>query len=287
MDWKILYKSLFAILRVENNNAKVVGTGFVINTHPIYILTCNHVVVKSTENNDSPIKYSITKRTDKLDEFDLRGAEITFLSAKRVFCKPEYDLAILEIDPSVNKEVASKLNLDSVKSLKFDFRDKARSIGTHVEWMSTGTLGDLTLTPRFFRGNLIAKYVTNHNYKFVGSQGNEQTQLMSGAKFFEIDQLFIPGSSGSPVINSRSGRVIGYVHGFKSWPIMTNTLIEYPAEIKDDSVSRNVKIRSKTTLVTSLSLAVDARFIYSYLQEQGFIKKDNKLLQLGSWITRK
>ncbi|MFH0732983.1 MAG: serine protease [Candidatus Omnitrophota bacterium] len=274
MNWKILYKSLFAILRVENNNAKVVGTGFVINTNPIYILTCNHVVGESTEDNDGVIKYSITKRTDKLDEFDLRSAQISFIRAKKVCRKPEYDLAILEVDPSTNKDVAAQLNLESVKSLQLDLGKQARGIGAHVEWMSTGTLGDLTLTPRFFRGNLVASYTTNHNYEFIGPQQAKQTQMMSGVKFLEIDQLFIPGSSGSPLLNSQSGRVIGYVHGFKSWPIMTNATINYPAEIQENSTNKNVKIKSQTPLVTSLSLAIDLQFIYSYLIENRFVSEN-------------
>lgn len=274
MEWKSLYKSLFAILRIENNNAKVVGTGFAISNNPLCILTCNHVVGEGTEDNNGAIKYSITKRTDKLEEFDLRKAQISFIRAKKIFYKPERDLAILEIDPSINQDVSSKLSLKSVKSLKLDFRKETRSIGTHVEWMSTGTLGDLTLTPRFFRGNLVASYITNHNYEFMDSQQTKQTQTMNGVRLLEIDQLFIPGSSGSPLLNSRSGRVIGYVHGFKSWPIITNTTINYPAEIQENSINRNVKIKSKTPLVTSLSLAIDLRFIYPHLIENKFIPKN-------------
>lgn len=274
MEWRSLYKNLFAILRIENNNAKVVGTGFAISNNPLYILTCNHVVGEGTEDNNGTIKYSITKRTDKLEEFDLRKAQISFIRAKKIFYKPECDLAILEIDPSINQDVSSKLSLKSVKSLKLDFREKTRSIGAHVEWMSTGTLGDLTLTPRFFRGNLVASYITNHNYEFMDSQQTKKTQTMNGVRLLEIDQLFIPGSSGSPLLNSRSGRVIGYVHGFKSWPIITNTTINYPAEIQENSINRNVKIKSKTPLVTSLSLAIDLRFIYPYLIENKFIPKN-------------
>ena len=63
MKFNDLYKSVFAILRIEGTQAKIVGTGFVINTNPIYIITCNHVVSEASENNDGSIKFSITKRS--------------------------------------------------------------------------------------------------------------------------------------------------------------------------------------------------------------------------------
>lgn len=273
MNWQTLYKSLFAILRIENKIANVVGTGFVINTSPIYILTCNHVVGEGSENNNVSATYSITKRTDNIKAFDLTKVQISYLKVKKIFSKPELDLAILEIDTSVNKDIAKQLGLPNVKSLKLDFKSQPRIIGSHVEWMSIGTLGDLTLTPRFFRGNLVTSYKINYKYKFINPQRIEQEQIIKDAMILEIDQLFIPGSSGSPVINSRSESVIAYVHGFKSWPIMTNSTLEQPAQIKENLNVRNVNIKSKTTLVTSLSIAIDVRSIQKYLIENQFIQK--------------
>jgi len=101
MTFKDLYKSVFAILRVESNQAKVVGTGFVINTSPLYILTCNHVVAEGNEANNGSVRYSITKRSDSIDDFDIRKVEISYLAAEKILYRPEFDLAILRIDPSI------------------------------------------------------------------------------------------------------------------------------------------------------------------------------------------
>lgn len=277
MNWSNLYKSVFNILRIENNQAKVAGTGFVLNNKPIYILTCYHVVSEGTENNDGAIKYSITKRSgESLEKFDLRRGQISFLRAKKIICKPELDLAILEIDPSENEDVAEKLNLHRIKPLRSSFRSRARQIGSPVQWLSAGVLGDKTLTPRFFKGNIITGYITNQKYKFKNQQGESQEQVMEGIQLLEIDQLFVPGCSGGPVISSKNGKAIGYVHGFKSWPLMTNTIIKYDAEIteEDDNQSVNVNIKSKTPLVTSFSLAIDLRSIGKYLVDEKFLKNN-------------
>lgn len=277
MKWSILYKSLFTILRIDtkktSKNMKVAGTGFVINTNPIYILTCNHVVSEANENNSGSIIYSIAKRSDKIEEFDLRKAQLSYLKAKRIFHHPEYDLAILEIDPLQNKEVAQLLGIPkNIRSLKIDFLKKTREIGLSVEWISTGTLSDLTLTPRLFKGSLVTKYITDHGYDFIDIQGNKQIQIMKEINILEIDQLFLPGCSGSPIVSSKSGRLIGYVHGFKSWPISTNSKIKYQARISDESSSRDLNIDSNAILVASLSLGIDIKNIKDLLIENNFIK---------------
>lgn len=45
---------------------------------------------------------------------------------------------------------------------------------------------------------------------------------MTGAKMLEIDKLFIPGASGSPILNSDTKQVIGYVHGYRTFALNAN-----------------------------------------------------------------
>ncbi len=277
MKFPDLYKSLFAILRIENISAKVVGTGFVINTNPFYILTCNHVVGEGNDSNKGTVQYAITKRTDSFEEFDLRRGEISFFKAKQIFYKPELDLAILKVDLASDPDMAAKLNIKNPKSLKLSFNQAHREPGSGVEWLSTAASGDLTLTPRFFKGQLITKYVTDHKYEFINSQKITTEQVMTGIDMMEIDKLFIPGSSGSPILNSSSGRVIGYVHGFRSWPIVTNNELKQKVEIIENSNSKNVELKYNIPLVTSLSLGIDIRAAETYLKDEKFIKKQNIL----------
>ena len=219
------YKSIFAILRIDTSlqkdNARIVGTGFVINANPIKIATCNHVVGEGNAENNGKIVYAIAKRSDGATDFDLRNGQISYLKVKTILFKPEFDLAILEIDPSQNKDIAEKIGIPAlIKPLEIDFSEI--DIGTPVEWLSAGTLGDLTITPRLFKGNIVTKYIKNNHYKFMNSQGVEEIATMHGISLLEVDQLFFPGCSGSPIMSSQHGKVIGWVHGFNSWQLPPN-----------------------------------------------------------------
>lgn len=274
MKWLDLYKTVFSILRSEGQSMKIVGTGFIINKNPVYILTCSHVVSEGAEDNNGNIKYAITKKTGKsLKEFDLRKGQFSFFFAKRIFRDSKHDLAILEIDPKENDEVSGKLNLYNVKPLKCSFKNKERKIGLPVQWLSAGIHGDLTQTPRFFNGNILTNYITDHMYEFKNQEGINQKQKMEGIKLLEVDQLFVPGCSGSPVVNSKTGNVIGYVHGFKSWSIMTNAIIKYEADLTENNSTRKVVIKSKSPLVISFSLAIDLLSVETYLIDNGFLKR--------------
>lgn len=270
-----LYKSVFAILRIDNrlkeNNAKIVGTGFVINTDPIHILTCNHVVGEGTENNDKDISYSIVKRSDNIENFDLRSFTITHLKAKKIYHKPGIDLAILEIDPAINRRVSEKI-LKDIKHLELNFNKDIVKIGLPVEWISVGTLGELTLVPRFFRGNIVAKYIRDNQYKFINPQGKEQLQIMKDINIFEVDQLFLNGCSGSPIISSEDKKIIGWVHGFNAWPLPTVNIINQKVQIIENSIAKDVNIKSNLVMGASLSLGIEAYNAKDFLIKNNFIK---------------
>lgn len=271
------YDSIFAILRIDTNlkenNARIVGTGFVINNNPIQILTCNHVVGEGTENNDGKIVYSIVKRSDAINEFDLRNFQISFLKAKRIIFKPESDVALLEIDPSLDMITANKLGIpENIKSLDVDFDENSSDIGSSVEWVGAGTLGDLTVTPRFFKGNIVTKYIKDQKYTYKDREASEKLQEMKGVSLFEINQLFLPGCSGSPIISSNSEKVIGWVHGFNSWAIPTANPIQYDANLSYGDESQNVKIKANATLGASLSIGIDIKNIKDFLKENIVIK---------------
>ena len=50
--------------------------------------------------------------------FVIRQNPLSLLRIKRLIFKPEYDLAILEIDPAVNLEFSSKLRLGRLRSVR-------------------------------------------------------------------------------------------------------------------------------------------------------------------------
>src|SRR4051812_14223879 len=63
-----LFESEYAVLRIQGNQAKVAGVGFVIQQAPIRILTCYHVVSEGTEQNEGPIIYAIARRTEATND---------------------------------------------------------------------------------------------------------------------------------------------------------------------------------------------------------------------------
>jgi len=170
--------------------------------------------------------------------------------------------------------VSTKLDIANTRALELSFDKAEREFGSEVEWLSTAAVGDFTLTPRFFKGNLITNYIADQNYSFRNSQGVDAQQAMTGVSMIEVDQLFIPGSSGSPILDVESNKVIGYVHGFKSWPVPTNTEVKQGVEITENAKARNVDLKYNLPLMTSLSLGIDVRTIEEYLRTSSLIPSE-------------
>lgn len=267
-----LFESEFAIMRIQGNHYKVAGVGFVIHQTPMQLLTCYHVVSEGAEANEGPIIYAIARRTGATNEIDVRRVSFGWLRIKHMRFKPEYDLAILDIDPTVDSTVADKLNLKDSKPLVLDFESQRRAIGSPVTWLTTAAQGDLTLTPRLFTGNIVANYIVDETYSYQ-SNGNTNKQVIVGARMLEVDKLFLPGSSGSPILNSETNRVIGYVHGYRAFALGSKVDMTEDVEIGLDAVFTKEKLKYQPPLVTSVSLGIDLRTAQSFFAEEGYVGK--------------
>lgn len=269
--YKLLAQSTVAIMRLEGNQGRLVGTGFLVSkTH---ILTCNHVVQPFDPQN-ATVRYGIVKRRLAPGEvLDLRQAQITWILADTVVARPELDLAILTVDVSrtEHRESATAIGLLPPIPLKLSFRDP--KIGDTVGWLGMAVLGDLVATPRFFQGTVVTNYVNDARYPVLGPNNTQQIQLAPGLQLVEINQLFVPGCSGGPVFSFSEERVIAYVHGFGSWPVglTQNTIDVSGAQLITPGQTVQATIRSKAPVVAALSIAVDVRSIKAFLEEQGII----------------
>jgi len=268
-----LFESEFAVLRIQGNQAKVAGVGFVIQQSPIRILTCYHVVSEGTEPNEGSVTYAIARRTEATNEIDVRKAIVSWLKIKRILFKPEYDMAVLEIDPQTNEGVAEKLLLKESKPLTLSFDSSQRSIGSPVTWLTTAAQGDLTLTPRLFTGSVVANYLADERYSYQSNSGKIAQQVIPGARMLEVDKLFIPGASGSPILNSHIMQVIGYVHGYRTFALNSNIEVIEDVEIREESAFRKEKLKYKPPLMTSVSLGIDLRTAEGYLAKEGYTAK--------------
>lgn len=271
MHFTDLHPSIFSILRNENNNSSIVGTAFIIRQDPIYLITCNHVIGDATQNNDGPVKYSIGKSTDVLDQLDMRQVNFSMIRISEVYHNPALDLAILRVDPNENTGIAQKLGLPGVSALSLSFNVHDRTPGAQIEWLSAAGTGHLPLVPRFFKGHLVSRYKADHVYAYKNAAGHSINVTMQGVQLLEVDQLFMPGVSGSPIIERESSRVIGYVHGFQSWAIKTNSDFSHEVDLTENGQKRTVSLKHKLPLVASLSLAVDLRSAENWLKENHFI----------------
>jgi hypothetical protein len=264
MDFQTFYKSVFAILRIDtrlqHNNVRVVGSAFVINTNPLRLITCHHVISEADTANNAPIVYSITKRSDPAADFDLRNVQISYLRVRAITHHPDVDLAVLEVDPATDQNVAQLLRLNESAALALSFDPAHREPGEHVEWLSTAATGDVFLTPRFFRGQIVTRITSNNAYTYLDQRQQTVGHVMQGVRMLEVDKLFIPGVSGSPIVHTESGNVISYVHGYRAFPVDASVTVENDAQITyPGQAVETVKLKHALPLVTTLSLAIDLR----------------------------
>ena len=231
------------------------------------------MVSEGSAPNDGPVVYAIARRPESTNEVDLRRVTWSFLKVSHIVLKPEYDLAILEVDPHSNEVVANKLNLTESKPLTLSLDRSQRSLGSTVTWLTTAAEGDLTLTPRLFTGSIVANYIQDEKYSYQNSSGTVVQQTISGARMLEIDKLFLPGASGSPILNAETRSVIGYVHGYRAFALNTNIEVTENAEVAEDSEFKKEKLKHKLPLVTSISVGIDLRTAEGYLTQEGYIAK--------------
>jgi hypothetical protein len=117
----------------------------------------------------------------------------------------------------------------------------------------------------------VANCVTNETYSFKGISGVSTNQTMVGVNMFEVDKLFIPGASGSPIVNVATNKVIGYVHGYRSSKIPSS--IRVTENIQLIPGLWTIKMNRELLMSSTLSIGVDLRNAESYLKEMGFVSK--------------
>ena len=280
--FSLLSKSTVAILRLTGNQGRLVGTGFVVSGTP-HVLTCSHVV-QPYDANDVTVRYGVLKRRLAPGEvLDLRQAQISWIIASHVNVHPELDLAVLTLDTAsaANRPVASQIGLFPAQPVSLSFAP--RRIGERVAWLGLAVLGDLIATPRFFEGVIVSSYVNDSNYTYPGPGGLLQSYHAQGLELLEVNQMFIPGCSGGPVANLADGSVIGYVHGYGSWPVgLTPGVIDIDAvQLTTQSTTIQGTLRQKAPVIAALSRAIDVRSIQSFLRQEGIpIQETNYLRRI-------
>lgn len=276
--YKHLLRSTVAIAYLEkipqpNNqltiNWNALGTGFFIT--PKHILTAGHLF-KDVKTIDCT-KYGLLRRDiSRGGGHSLKEAQLIHIAAKKIIIKREFDAAILEFDPSKNEQHLKNAGLWPIQPLAIDLKSE-RKIGDTVYWLGMA-VNDATATPRFFTGQITALYINDSNYN-VAADGNNFTRFTAkNTEILEINNFFLPGCSGSPVLSHSTKSVVGFVHGYGSWPIglTPGGEIEIPnVQIERQNQKEMVKLKMRPPVVATLSRAFDIKTMAVFLKEESII----------------
>jgi V8-like Glu-specific endopeptidase len=205
---------VFAVMRQRKMpggmGARPLGTGFFIAKN--VFMTCDHVINPPSDPHQNGDTYllvaNLTGKSGKIYTIanPQVGQEITLF--------PNLDLAILK--------VASAATDQPFVSLDY---------GDLYEGEDIGVVGYPLAELRSVNGNIVFDAVLYRAARgcitglYIANDGQ-----LSNVPFIEVNFLFVPGNSGGPVFSAKTGRVMGFVRGFRSVKIResiaTATMIE-------------------------------------------------------------
>jgi S1-C subfamily serine protease len=203
---KIVSDARFAVstvLRYRPNaqgqlQCSIFGSGFFVSSK--ILLTCAHVINNPANPHVDGDRYGLVSTTDTTTTaWEVKNA----ILGKNVWLYPDCDLALLEVDGEQSRSY-----------LPLDYNDVP--IGTEI-----GVAGYPIPNVQMVNGNphvtliyRVARNVLTATYKstFNTILGTTLTDIPT----LEVNFLFVPGNSGGPIFSAENGRVIGFVHGFRT-----------------------------------------------------------------------
>lgn len=191
---------VFSVIRErqvpEGKAARALGTGFFIA--PRVFITCDHVVNPVNDRHQPGDSYllvaNLTGRSGKL--YRIERPELN----KDINLFPNLDLAVLRVRSADANQPYCAL----------EYGDVWEGQGIGVVGYPLAELrainGNLALNAvlyRAARGCITALYTTNDG-------------ALVDVPCIEVNFLFVPGNSGGPVFSVDTGRVLGYVRGYRA-----------------------------------------------------------------------
>jgi hypothetical protein len=177
----------------------VLGSGFFVSSK--IFLTCAHVLMNPANPHADGDRYSLVSTNGQTcTVWETQNATM----GNNVHVFPDADLALLSVDGGQTRSY-----------LPLDYNDIP--IGTEI-----GVAGYPVPAVQTVNGNIavdglvyrVAKNVLTATYK---STFNTNTgAVLTDIPTIEVNFLFVPGNSGGPIFSAANGRVIGFVHGFRS-----------------------------------------------------------------------
>jgi S1-C subfamily serine protease len=193
---------VFSVIRLRPEGAGfrswALGSGFFIG--PNLFLTCHHVVDSLQKPHQDGDTYQLVNNLGKSGVIHVLDKAVI---GKDIYLFPERDAALLNIKAQ-NGYAA------------LDFRDLilGREIGVAgypLPMLRTDANGSLAYDGLIYR---VAKNVITATV--FGSSRSDAGPPTDKVWMLEVNFLFVAGNSGGPVFDSQTGRVIGYVHGYRA-----------------------------------------------------------------------
>lgn len=176
--------------------AMPLGTGFFV-ARDIFI-TCDHVI----NNPDNPhqvgdsyaLTANLTGNSGKV--YQIQNPQI----GQEINLFPNLDLAVLRVPNTANEQPYAPLEYGDVY--------EGQGIGVvgyplPVLQVVNGNLAFNSLIYRAASGSVTARYTTNDG-------------PLQNVPCIEVNFLFVPGNSGGPVFSEKTGRVLGFVRGYRA-----------------------------------------------------------------------
>jgi len=191
---------VFSVIRERalpgGKGARALGTGFFVA--PKIFITCDHVMNPPNDPHLAGDNYflvaNLTGRSGKIYRIDgpQLGSEITLF--------PNLDLAVLKVSSADSDQPYCALEYGNVWE-----GQEIGVVGYPLAQLSSVN-GNVSLDGvlyRAARGCVTACYSSNDG-------------ALQNAPFVEVNFLFVPGNSGGPVFSTDTGRVLGFVRGYRA-----------------------------------------------------------------------
>lgn len=197
--------TVFSVIRLRPTatpnvyDALVLGSGFFVS--PTVFLTCYHVVNPTTQPHQDGDSYRFVSNPGGNNASPVIHDLANVTSGTNLYLHQDADLALFQFQPGIARPFVA---------LEYGATPEGRDIG--VAGYPLGAVSNIDGIQAYkqltFR---VAKGVVNACYEV---DWTDEFGTLNGLPVIEVNFMFLPGNSGGPVFDARTGRVAGFVKGF-------------------------------------------------------------------------